>query len=196
MQLQFTKEIVYPNNPLYQGFLENDRLYRIIDGGKRIGNFLCSGNSAHFEFAGLKYSIVINKKFWGNSEYKILDGTNSEIGEYFIPVTKAFNNLGSLKINNSLFSFENLNNPKDFHIFKPATWKNVNNKQYSLKLSDCINDVIYTLEIHSKKFRDFSSAEFSEATGSIEFTGRDLLLVFAGFFLIEQFFNDLDDSSN
>ncbi|MEO6229278.1 MAG: hypothetical protein ABJB11_10930 [Ferruginibacter sp.] len=163
-----------------------------------IGRFFRQGTKQFYSIRGKQFRIESTEKWYKKANYKIINEQNNErVGEYIlaypyndtiyhypdVPYTNPY-----LKVvkNEREFEFRRLKPEVAYWLFDSTTWGH-----YSFGLYDKENECVvkYSFNIE-KPLSDGSIIFNNNLEGSIESDESNLLLSFAGIFLLERFFDD------
>lgn len=181
MKLKFTKEILETYYFERHGYLAKCKLYKVFDNDIQTGLFLYNRTFCYFSFAERQYRVLIERHYFKKSKYYLIDEkTNVKVGEY--KLSNWLRDTGWLIMDDQrTFVCDKLQPEVRRSIFKRSTWG-----YYKINLSDRVSSVMFRFKIDvpliaSKKrgLRPFS--------GEIEVNG-DIMLAFAGLFLLEEIF--------
>jgi hypothetical protein len=181
MNFTFSKEIRDYNLSGY-GRLYWCRLYKIFDGDTIIGQFLHTDVVAFFTYGEMDLRIDLKKKFLTKTKHIIVDQKkDTEIGSFQIKYPN--NNLkssGKMTIGNEIYTTLTLPTDIKSRLFKKETWGS-----YKVKIFSETEEVIYSLKHEVSWFQ--SKSDFrSPAKGYIELSSENLLVLFAGLYLLDE----------
>ena len=174
---EFSKEV----HPKYAvegfGMLKDWKVYTVTQGEKHVGQFYYHNEICFFEYEDREMGLKINRPFFKNIDVSIIDRkTEQRVGAIEIPMVKGgFDpTIGWIKLSDIIYRGE-----KQGRDVKPRLpWPdNLGNFQFCI--SNTRQDVIYGLQTSR-----YATSPFKN--GRIQLLGNDLLLLFAGFFLVEE----------
>ena len=178
MKLTFTKELPTTYYREGHGHLRKCRVYKIYDGENPIGQFVYHYNLCFFSFGNQSYHIDMERHYLKKSNYHLInEKIKSKIGEYNL--SDGWVHLGLLTIDGqNIFVCDKLPNVR-YSIFDPKSWGH-----FKIQVTNRINAVEYNFRIKTPFFRTTSIKMYPFA-GELELWGDNLLLAFAGLFLLE-----------
>lgn len=179
MILTFTKELPKRYYLEGHGYLTKCKLYRVFKDGNELGRFFYHYNICFFSFENQSYHIDFERHFFKRSKFYLIDeNSQRKIGEF--KLSSLLIDLGWLILDNQNIYVGNKKTPVvRFSLFDAKTWGH-----RRIQISNKVNAVVYDFRIKTPIFRtrDIQLYPFS---GQLELWGENLLLAFAGFFLLE-----------
>lgn len=186
MKFTFTKEVPKKYHIHGHGYLRKCKIYKIYSGENLIGQFFYHHNLCFFSFGDQSYRIDIERHFFKRSKYDLIDEkTQAKIGEYKFSGVAMY--VGLLTINGqNIFVCNKVKPNVRYSMFDSKTWGH-----YKMQVTNKINAVEYNFRVRASFFGTPAVASYP-FTGELELWGDNLLLAFAGFFLIEWNFESED----
>ncbi|HEY8971581.1 MAG TPA: hypothetical protein VIM64_20905 [Puia sp.] len=173
---EFSKEI----HPRYAvegfGILKNWKVYKVAQAEKHIGQFYYHDEICFFEYEDKEMGLKISRPVFQNIQASIVDRkTERRVGAIEIPtIHRTFDaTIGWMQLSDVIYKGEKQEPEKGRSIWS-ENWG-----YYQFCISNTQQDVIYGLQTSR-----FATSPFKN--GRIQLLGNDLLLLFAGFFLLEK----------
>lgn len=173
------------------GLLDFCWMYTITDKDRKIGRFFSSDLVSFFAFEEEDIRVDYIYKFLKNTQYPIIDQkTNKIIGGY--DRGRRYDNrtpYGKLFLGDNTYQCESLKPDVKRRTFRKETWGH-----FKIRIGKGSEAVSYTFKIDYPSIwsRTVSDKPFE---GQIELEGNNLMLLFAGIFLLEQVL-EFEDSRN
>jgi hypothetical protein len=182
---EFSKEIHHRYFVEGFGILENWKVYKIEQGEKHIGQFYYHRQICFFEYEDKEMDIRPKRRFLRSTLASIFDRRmNVEVGTMEVPGWHPRTNpIGFIQLGGEYYTGLKLRPEVDRSFFKPRTW---GHRKYSV--SNTHEDVVYA-------FRPTASSTSAFMGGKISVAGNNLLLLFAGLFLLEEQLDKEEDRS-
>jgi len=147
--------------------LKDWKVYKVAQGEKHIGLFYYHNEICFFEYEDKEMGLKISRPYFQNIQASIVDcKTEQRIGAIEIPIVKgAFDaTIGWMQLSDVIYKGEK----------QQSKWG-----YFQFCISNTQQDVVYGLQTSR-----FPTSPFKR--GRIQLLGNDLLLLFAGFFLVEE----------
>lgn len=183
---------------LYKGL----RLYYVYQDKNLLGHYFRQGNKQFFNYQNDKYKVESTKIGYKKEHYKIVDENSGEvIGEYFLPhpYNATFSHYPDVPytdpylkvfISGSEYELRRQLPETEYRLFDSKTWGHFRFGLYD-KQNLCSVNYVFKIE---NPLLDGSIIFNNNLEGVIENSENNLLLMFAGLFLLERFFDDQDRS--
>jgi hypothetical protein len=188
LKYTFSKEVKIRKSIFGPRKIPGYLIYKLFDAGKLIGDFEYQDALYTISFLNREFLIEVKEQFFKKPSYKIYNKlTNELIGEFKLSTWK-FNTFRFYKPHigqKEYFIFQKIRTGIPYSIFKKGTWGH-----YKFELSNGTEAAVYSLKVDKTQFSWY--LQNRRLTGEVELFGNNLLLVFAGFFLIERHFKNED----
>ena len=189
MKYTFNKEIVPRKFVQGQGWLSNLKTYKLFEADKLIGTFDYHDTLHIISFLDREFIIEVKEPFFRRSSYNLFDkSTNELIGDFKLSLFAAQSlRVDKLRIGKKdLFIFEEVRSDIPFSVFKKSSWGHC-----KFQFSNGTEAAVYSLKVDRPLI--CSSLEYRPLAGEVELWGDSILLIFAGFYLIERRFRTVDN---
>jgi hypothetical protein len=188
LKYTFSKEVKIRRPILRRSWLISFLVYKLFDAGKLIGEFDYHDKLYTISFLNREFVIEVNEQVFKKSSYKLYDKlTNELIGDFKLSTWK-YNTFRFDKPQigqKEYFIFQKVRTGIPYSIFKKSTWGH-----YKFELSNGTEAAVYSLKVDKTQFSWYMQNR--RLSGEVELFGDNLLLLFAGFFLIERHFKNED----
>jgi hypothetical protein len=188
LKYTFSKEVKIRKSILGPQKLPGYLVYKLFDAGKLIGDFEYHDALYTISFLNREFVIEVKETLFKKPSFKLYDKLrNKLIGEFKLSTWK-FNTFRFDKPHigqKEYFIFQKIRTGIPYSIFKKGTWGH-----YKFELSNGTEGAVYSLKVDKTQFSWYMQNR--RLTGEVELFGDNLLLVFAGFFLIERHFKNED----
>jgi hypothetical protein len=192
LKYTFSKEIIPRKFVDGQGWIYNIRVYKVFDADKLIGTFEYHYTRHIITFQDREFVIEVFEPYFKKPSFKLVDKhTNELIGEFkfYIWRKNTFRFDKPLIGQNEFFIFEKIRTGIPVSIFKKSSWGHL-----KFQLTNGTAAAVYSLKTEHSWFRP--SMQTRPSRGEVELWGDNLLIVFAGFFMIERHFKIEDSTSS
>lgn len=190
MKYHFSKEIISHYNPDGYGYLRDSRLYKVFDNGTIVGQCFCTDEVAFFAYDNEDMRIDIKKRFFKTDIYTIINQKNSsQIGSFDFPeVRSSKQHQGRMILDDCIYLCKELLPDTKFKLFDKETWWH-----YKIGFGNNDIEVIFRCKLNLSFFVSTGTAQRISFNGQVDMKGDDLFILFAGLFMLDQFFRNEDN---
>jgi hypothetical protein len=181
---EFSKEV----HPKYSvegfGVLKNWQVYKVLEDDKPAGQFYHHKEICYFDFENREMGLAISRPHFKNIQADIINRqTEQRIGAIEAPTQVTFDpTIGWIQLGDTIYKGEKQGGEKSNSIWS-KDWR-----YYQFCISNTRQDVIFGLQTSMSATSPFKN-------GRIQLLGNDLLLVFAGLFLVEEALQQIDEAA-
>ncbi len=201
MNYKFSKELIdeYPGDKPYRQL----RLYKILDNKKQIvGQFYYYADEQYFLFGDKQISIEVISKLFKKTRYNLVNQSKQiQIGNYEIfggfGIARFWEDVpstptGTINVDNKKYNFRRIPADIEYSFFKKATWGYFKFRLYATKGNEFYE---YSLKMDIPSFSKVHYTNYRPFTGEIESNSDNILVMLAGFYLMEIEF-EFEDNKN
>lgn len=202
MNLKFSKSYLSTyesdDHVRYKGL----RLYYVYKDNSLLGQYFRHGNKQFYKFQDKQVRIESTEKWYKKPHFKIIDEHDNQVmGEFVLPqyYNSSIGHYPEVPYSNPYLKIILFNTEYDFRrharvtkyrLFNRSTWGHYSFGLYN-KQDECV--VNYTFKIE-KPMLDGEIMPDNNLEGHVSFDEDQYDLLFAGFFLLEKFFDDQNRS--